>query len=294
MLISLTRRFSSLTLVALTGWVLPAYAESVLPEPIAHLVNQGMRVEESFAAASGLQGWVMAYEQEYKILYTTEDGQTLIAGPLWDARGRNLSEGHQRQYLPQPAFADLAESRFISEKASASERAQALEKAKKDPNQDASALAKLTPETLKPVYVFFDANCPFCHLAWQALQPYVALGLEVRWIPVAYLRPDSRQKAAAMLSAAQPLELLRLNMREFGKAPKALLEAKVSDQARQALQDNMQLMQDLGLQGTPGIVWQDAQGRLQQQGGMPRLSRLPEITGLPEQVQSAPELARFR
>ncbi len=35
------------------------------------------------------------------------------------------------------------------------------------------------------LYVFFDANCFYCHLTWRALQAYEKAGLQVRWVPVA-------------------------------------------------------------------------------------------------------------
>ncbi len=53
-------------------------------------------------------------------------------------------------------------------------------------------------------------------------------------------------------------------------------------------------MERFGVSGTPGLAWKDALGRVQVRVGMPRLSQLPAITGLPAQKIVDPELAEFR
>jgi thiol:disulfide interchange protein DsbG len=57
---------------------------------------------------------------------------------------------------------------------------------------------------------------------------------------------------------------------------------------------NGELMERFGIAGTPGVVWKDRQGKVKVKGGMPRLSELPAITGLPEQKIDDPALAKFR
>jgi hypothetical protein len=42
------------------------------------------------------------------------------------------------------------------------------------------------------------------------------------------------------------------------------------------------------------LVWKDKAGRIRVKLGMPRLSQLPAITGLPAQKIDDPELADFR
>jgi thiol:disulfide interchange protein DsbG len=42
------------------------------------------------------------------------------------------------------------------------------------------------------------------------------------------------------------------------------------------------------------VIWKDGHGKVNVKGGMPRLSELPGITGLPEQKNDDPQLARFR
>jgi thiol:disulfide interchange protein DsbG len=147
------------------------------------------------------------------------------------------------------------------------------------------------------LYAFFDANCFYCRLTWKALQPYEAAGLQVRWIPVAYQQPSSVGRAAAIMQARDRVAALRKN--EIGydvahlnggippmdKVPAALVAQ---------LQANTILMQSFGAPGTPALVWKERDGTVRFKLGVPRLSQLPQITRLPEQVIDDPELGRFR
>lgn len=260
---------------------LPATDQSIvqtepmqLPEPIQHLQNQGLNIVREFPVGASLKGWVVNFEGRDLVVYTTLDGEFLLNGVLLDAQGKDLTQEHQNTWLPKPGWDDLLTSHYIAETSL------------QDPN---------IPPTSSVIYLFFDPNCPFCHLAWLALQPYRLQGLEVRWIPVAYIKPDSRNRAAALLSAVpeqQPI-LLQKNMEAFGQ-PLPELDKAPDNITREQLQANMDLMQSLGINGTPGWVWLDGEGEMQTHAGMLRLPRLPEITGLPAQEHPEPALMRFR
>lgn len=147
------------------------------------------------------------------------------------------------------------------------------------------------------LYVFFDANCFYCHLTWKALQPYEAAGLQVRWIPVAYQQPSSVGRAAAIMRAPDRVAALRLNETRYdaskydgGIAP----TADVSKTLVAQLEANTALMRAFGAPGTPLVVWKAPNGTVRYKIGVPRLSELPAITGLPQQRVDDPELAEFR
>lgn len=147
------------------------------------------------------------------------------------------------------------------------------------------------------LYVFFDANCWYCHLTWKALQPYERVGLQVRWVPVAYQKESSAGRAAAIMQARDRAAALRENevgyrvqKYEGGIAPAAGPPAALLAQ----LEANTKLMERFGAPGTPALVWKDSAGSVQVKIGMPRLSQLPAITGLHEQKNDDPELAEFR
>lgn len=244
------------------------------PEPIKNLENQGLEVVRSFPVGQSLMGWVVTFDGKDLIVYTTVDGEYLINGIVMDAQGVDLTEEHQRSWLPRPEWHDLETAYYLTE-----------------PSLKSSSDGQL--ETSTYLYVFFDPNCPFSQLAWLALQPYREAGAEIRWIPVAYLKPDSRNRAAALLDAEQPDELLALNMENFGQ-PNEALDVAIESRHREQLQANMDLMQGMGINGTPGWVWATDEEEVESLSGMPRLPRLAEITGLPRQEHPETELMRYR
>ena len=159
---------------------------------------------------------------------------------------------------------------------------------------DAVVEGSIPPKRI--LYVFFDANCWYCHLTWKALQAYEKAGLQVRWVPVAYQKESSTTKAAAIMQAKDRVAALRENETGYraqsydgGIAP---MKASMTFEAQ--LEANFELMVRFGVSGTPGLAWKDEKGRVRVRTGMPRLSQLPAITGLPAQKIDDPELKDFR
>lgn len=243
------------------------------PTAIQSLVDKGVKVEKQFPAASGLTGWVIRHGSGYAVLYTTADGKTLLNGSLFDARGNNLTAGYVHKYVPAPdyraSFRKLENTTYI------------VEGTKKDPKS--------------VLYVFTDANCPYCHAAWKALRPYQDKGLQVRWVPVAVLRQSSLDKGVAMLAAKDRETAFRSDMEHFGQRHAPAIKVTPTQRAKYArtIKHNNDLMAEFGINGTPGIVWRKKDGRITVKYGMPRLSEIPTMTGLPMQANNDPELARF-
>jgi thiol:disulfide interchange protein DsbG len=161
----------------------------------------------------------------------------------------------------------------------------------------ADAVVEGSPAANHLVYVFFDANCLYCRLTWKALQPYEKVGLQVRWVPVAYQQPSSVGRAAAIMLAADRVAALRANETGYqathfdgGIAPLAKVPPALAEQ----FAANTRLMRQFGSPGTPLLVWRAADGAVRSRPGMPRLSELAGITGLPEQANGDPELQPFR
>ena len=248
-------------------------AAQPVPAVLNGAVSAGVKIVKQFPAPSGLTGWVLAQGGKHSIVYTTADKKTLIAGVLVDERGQNLSALHEAAQVPQPdlsaAFLKLEKSAYVAEGA--------------------------TRNPKSVIYAFVDANCPYCHYLWQAVQPYEAAGLQVRWIPVATLGPTSMPKAIAVLAAKDKLAAFRKMEENHGKpwtAPAGVNEASHPGVAA-AIQANGEAMEAFGIGGTPGIVWRDKQGKVRVKSGMPRLSELPAMTGLPAQRNTNPALEKF-
>jgi thiol:disulfide interchange protein DsbG len=147
------------------------------------------------------------------------------------------------------------------------------------------------------LYVFMDPNCIFCHLVWKALQPYEAAGLQVHWIPMGFLKPDSAGKAAALLqskNSAVLLKELETHYSEKDESGGVAPLAHIPQTAQTQIDHNMQLFQDLGFEGTPTIIYQGSGGRWADLDGLPKLGMLPGILNLPEQPITDPELQKYR
>ncbi|WP_322106201.1 thioredoxin fold domain-containing protein [Paraburkholderia sp. J41] len=147
------------------------------------------------------------------------------------------------------------------------------------------------------LYVFMDPNCIYCHLVWKALQPYEAAGLQVHWIPMGFLKPDSPGKAAALLEAKDGAALLKQLETHYSEKDESggiapLANISFNDQTR--LNANAQLFQDLGFDGTPTLIYRGSGGRWADISGLPKLSQLPGMLNLPAQPITDPELQRYR
>jgi len=245
------------------------------PPPIKMAIHAGMQVVKNFPAVSGLTGWVLSKDGRYTVAFTTPDRKTMVIGMLVDATGANLTAGYGDKFIPKPDYADLFPSLestgFITE-----------------------GEIKHPKSTM---YVFFDPNCIFCHLTWKALQPYEKVGLQVRWVPVAFLKPTSAGRAAAIMEAKTPVDALRDNESQFDTATENGGVKPLDMPAKTSLariDSNGKLMSRFGSTGTPMLVWRDKAGAIRTHDGLPRLSELPGITGLPEQKIDDPALARFQ
>ena len=246
-----------------------AQDDAKVPAPLQMAVVGGIKIEKSFPAAGGMTGWVLSQGVGNNfIVYTTADGEAAIAGSMLDAKGQNLTKKYLEQYAPKPNYdkmwGELEKSVFIAEGA--------------------------TKDVKATIYVFEDSNCGYCHLAWKALQAYEKIGLQVRWVPVAFLAPDSFDKGAALLSAKDGAAALKEQHNAWGT--KLAVPAATAHQRAQ-LEANNQLMNNWGFRGTPATLYKDKSGKVQALNGMFSLSELPNITGLPGQVQTDPSLAKY-
>jgi thiol:disulfide interchange protein DsbG len=244
------------------------------PKQIQAAVARGIKVVKTFSAASSLTGWVMSQGGQSSIVYTTPDGKTMLVGELIDENGKPLNAQYASQFAPPPDYA----ASF----------------------QELERTDNVVEGTLKNpksvLYVFFDANCPFCHFTWKALQPYEKAGLQVRWIAVAVLGETSLPKAVAIMAAKDKTIAFRAMQEQYRMgAPLAPGKTAPSKpEIAEKIRKNGELMEKFSINGTPGIVWKDHDGKIHVKGGMPKLSEIPRMTGLPEQKVDDPELEKFR
>ena len=228
-----------------------------LPAPLQALEAEGLTIHGRFEAPDGLTGYAASAGGQPMTVFVTEGGEHAVIGNLVDAEGENLSRAPLDRLVraPQDAetWGELERSAWIA-----------------DGRDDAERI----------VYVFTDPNCPYCRQFWQAARPWVEAGrVQLRHVMVGILAADSPRKAVSLLAADDPAAALADHQRGDTIAIRDALPRRLE----LALQENHNLMDDLGLVATPGIVYRpnDPQGggRLETAQGMPQEDTLAEILG---------------
>jgi thiol:disulfide interchange protein DsbG len=177
-------------------------------------------------------------------------------GNLVDATGKNLSDAQVEKWVYAPM---------------AKEMWQKLEK-----NHWIAAGKADAPQV---VYAFADPYCPYCTQFWQNAQPWLNSGkVQLRILMVGMLRPDSGQKAAAIMMSDDPAKTLAEYENSKGKMA-LKIPATIKPEITTALEANLALMDELGGSATPSIYYLNKEGRLQQHQGLPDEKTMKTIMG---------------
>ena len=108
------------------------------------------------------------------------------------------------------------------------------------------------------VYVLFDAQCPHCGMLWNASQP-LQKKVKFVWIPVSLMNPKSTLQGAALLSAANPAELMTAHETALLAGHGGMIaDGNPSADAQAAIKSNTQLFNSLGATSVPYIVAKNA------------------------------------
>ena len=97
------------------------------------------------------------------------------------------------------------------------------------------------------VYVFFDPQCPHCGHLWQASIPLHKKAKFV-WIPVSFINAKSAPQGAALMSAANPADLMTAHEASIlaGTGGTAA-SASVTPEIEEAIKANTKLFNSLGV-----------------------------------------------
>jgi len=228
-----------------------------LPAVLKGIEKHGFEVVSEFDAPGGLRGFAgVVGGQQPAAAYVTADGKHVLVGSLFDAEGNEVAAETLEKLVAAPMSAKM----WSKLEASAWVR---------DGKADAPRV----------VYTFSDANCPYCHKFWEAARPWVDAGkVQLRHIMVGVIREDSPAKAAAIMAARDPSAALLENEHQFDRGGIKPLPSISRDIAAK-LDANQVLMVEMGFQGTPGILFQDAQGQVQRRAGLPQGNDLQAVLG---------------
>jgi len=233
-----------------TGSVQGMTPGTTLPAPLQSIQKEGGSVLQSFPAPDGLTGWLVKIQGHYLVVYSTVSGNYVISGSLVDKDGKNLSAEYGDKYIPKPDAAKIAAALGP------------------DPwlVEEGAASAPL-------IYVYADPNCIYCNKLWNELRPYVQSGkVRVRWALLAFLKPTSKGRAAAILAAHDRNAALAEDELKFDKDHEegGIAELKpVSPDIDTVLKIHNDQMNDAGGAGTPTLIFQ-RQGSWNISYGAPR------------------------
>lgn len=248
-----------LLVVGAMAAITPAWAVKPRPAPIQALANEGVKIVGSFEAPNGLTGYAATYHGQPVTVYVTPDGQHAVIGTMIDAQGHDLSAAPLKRLVSGPKY-QKAWQRL----------------------KDSTWVADGSNNAPRVIYMFTDANCPYCHKLWKAARPWVKAGkLQIRHVLVGILRPSSLPKAAAILSSDDPGAALARDERNYdagGVKPMSRVPADVAAK----IKANNQLMKSLGLVATPAIFYRDARGQIAVKQGVPQGQELIDIMGSPK------------
>lgn len=229
---------------------------SEVPAVLEGIRKHGFEVIGEFDAPGGLRGFAgVVGGQQPAAAYVTPDGKHVLVGSLFDAQGNDVASEALEKKVAGPMSGQIW-SRL----------------------EGSAWVADGKADAPRVVYTFSDANCPYCHRFWEAARPWVDAGkVQLRHIMVGVIREDSPGKAAAILSAADPGAALLANEKAFGG--EGIKPVAISAEVGRKLEDNQRLMVEMGFQGTPGILFKDAEGHVQRRSGMPQGDDLERVLG---------------
>ncbi|MGH8296117.1 MAG: thiol:disulfide interchange protein DsbG [Steroidobacteraceae bacterium] len=247
-------------LLALPAFGATPASSPALPPMLASLAAAGkLKVVSRFATeVPGLTGYVVSNKDGNQVVYG-EHGYLFI-GHVISPKGADLTDDYLDRYGPKPDYGALVR--------------------KLDSGGHLISEGRPTAPLL---YVFADPNCIFCYHFYRMAEPLVSSGrLRLRWVMVGFLQSSSPAKAAAILSAHDPLSALHADEDHFDTAHESggIAPARSQDEALQkVLKAHLTAMAALGAEGTPTLLYRDRQGHWQAMVGLPAKAWLNRYAG---------------
>src|ERR1700722_1106150 len=244
--------------------------------PVDKLMTLASGQVNELGETHGLRGLYLRNCPEFQVLYVTPDGRATIAGVMWDATGKNLTR-------EQVSKVDGAIPTVVVDK----DGAKSIEAAAKS---DAllsveHATFGLAGDPAAPrLWMIIDPYCSYSVRAFAALRPYVKAGrIQLAVVPISSLdyedNGQSTPAAQSLLSQKQDQMVDAWDHQNFRLAP--------SENASALLTKNNRLAEDIGLRGTPTLIWRKGDGSAAEIDGIPK-----NWDALISQVEEAQSVSR--
>ena len=227
--------------------------------PVDKLMTLASGQVKELGETHGLRGLYLRNGQEFQVLYVTPDGQSTIAGVMWDATGKNLTR-------EQVSKIDGAVPTMVVEK----EGSKTLEvAAKADALLDVehSVFGTYGDPAAPRLWMIVDPYCSYSVRAFDELKPYVAAGrIQLAIVPISILDYETNGQstpAAESLLSQDPARMAEAWDHQSFRAPP-------SQEAPALLQKNNRIAEEIGLKGTPTLIWRKADGTAGEIDGIPK------------------------
>jgi thiol:disulfide interchange protein DsbG len=131
------------------------------------------------------------------------------------------------------------------------------------------------------VYVFFDPQCPHCGHLWKASAP-LHKKIKFVWVPVAWINASSLPQGAALLTAANPLELMTEHETSLLSGKGGIsAPASVTPDIEKSIKANTALLNSFGAESVPYVVAKNARtGQTVSRNGALSTAALAELIGV--------------
>ncbi|MCF6776903.1 thiol:disulfide interchange protein DsbG [Thiotrichales bacterium 19X7-9] len=213
---------------------------------IQKLTQNQAKVSQSFNAIDGYKGYVIEPKTggQKQILFSDKNGN-LILGTIITPEGKNISEEYNQKYVVAPtaqaAFKSASKTNYITE---------GSDKAK------------------HKMYIIFDPNCAYCHLLYKDLNQAKLTQdgtLQIRWIPVGFIKQDSAAKSASILASKDQTKALQedelnFNMQMESGGATALKQTATNQKFFDQVKANNQYALSNGFNVTPVLIYKTDTG----------------------------------
>ncbi len=133
----------------------------------------------------------------------------------------------------------------------------------------------------QPVYVLFDPQCPHCGHLWNASLPLHSK-VKFVWVPIAFNAGKSLAQAAALMSAANPVEAMTAHETSLLAGTGGMsASSSIAPELEQAIKANTQLLVSLGVDSVPFVLAKNRRtGEVVSHNGALETAPLAQLLGL--------------